>query len=242
MNPKERLAAWVATQLRATYFSAEATQINADWWTDLTGAQPAIDERRPRESTYKVAGPFAGALLSVVSFPGRIDLFLEPAPPPAGAMPTMTIGNANELLDQLLDRLPKLAGRLPTSNRIALAGNMILGVRDKLAAYEELKDLLKSVRVDPTKMQELGYRINWPVKLSGREINRLTSWASARIRISMLGDQPTQFDEQHYVQFDFDVNTMPSIDTRLSPDDTTKLFGQFGDLLRQNMSEGEVLS
>jgi hypothetical protein len=190
MNTQNRLAAWLAGQIRATIFVAEPVQVDAEWWTSLTAAQPAVDERRPREGMYKVSGPFAGALLSIVSFAGRIDLLLDPAPSASGTIPVVTAGNGNELLQMFLDRLVPFAERVPEAIRIALAGTMLRETADRRSAYIELKSLLRSVVVDPDRMQELGYRINWPLKLLDNiDVNRITSWASTVVRMSAMSPE-----------------------------------------------------
>jgi hypothetical protein len=132
--------------------------------------------------------------------------------------------------------------------RIALGGALLLAAEDRIRVYEVMRGLLKSVSVDPARMRDLTYQVNWPVdSVQGVPLNRLTTWAAIVFRgVMSLATEPAAGQnallfERHYVQFTFDMNTTAEIRRELSSEESAGLFTELFRLTRENMSQGELL-
>jgi hypothetical protein len=61
--------------------------------------------------------------------------------------------------------------------------------KDRMESYVALKDLLRSVRVDPESMREIVFRVNWPTAsevVKGLRLNRITNWSAIQLNLLML--------------------------------------------------------
>ncbi|WP_024509695.1 hypothetical protein [Bradyrhizobium sp. ARR65] len=246
-------AKWEAQALRATFFPTEATAVAAEWWQEFTGSQPDNENRQPKDAIVVVSGAFEGAFLSISSGIGRVDVVFQPLLPnqinplDGQTLPTVSVGPAEALFDKLFSRLRAVSERLKLVNRVALAGTLLKPVTSRDEAYEELKVLLKSVSVNPARMRDLIYRVNWPTQdTAGRVVNRMGAWGSMTARVSAqgLGEAPTGsaiLSENHYVSFEFDFNTAPDPEVRFTPEEVTSEFQFLRGLLEENLKQGEVI-
>lgn len=194
----------------------------------------------------RFAGPFAGTHLVVQNTPVRIDFTIQPIPPAATGVPSFLAGNAEELITLLEGKVPQVCEIVGSARRIALAGALFLEAEGRTHAYELLKGLLKSVAVNPQRMRDLTYAVNWPVvSAGGFELNRLTTWSAAFIRgvtADASGGQNAVLFEREYTQFGFDMSTSPEIDHDFPPEEAAGLFVELFKLVRENMSEGEMIA
>lgn len=245
-------AVWEAQLLRVTFFPVHPVSLTSDWWSEFTGSDPESVTSLPKEQVTQVAGPFDDAHLSIISAPGRIDVLLQPPQPvsiTAGAVsiavPQHTLKDALALLSIVSSKISALAERMPLVQRLALGGIFLKEATSIEDSYLELKKLLKSVTVQPEKMRELIYRVNWPVSIDSKGFNRLGIWASLRVKVRAMGagvgDEIPLIDKS-YVSFEFDINTAPGPLIQFEPSDVRATFPKLAALLKENLEQGEVPS
>lgn len=174
-----------------------------------------------------------------------MDFFVQAGPPSPGALPAIAAGDAKQLNEWLLEHIPSLLHHVPKLTRFAFAGTLLQEVKSVDAALRVLAGRLKSVSVDE-RMRDLSFRVNWPVKMeAGLAINRLTTWSTVGVTFAAVMG-PSAPDAvlalNHYVQLEFDNNTMPARDVSLSPKDAVEAFRFCVKLAAENMAEGEIVS
>jgi hypothetical protein len=238
-------AKWDANNLRFTFFPTGPVRATPDWWLSITGAPPDAENVLPREQVVSVSGTYKGVQLTMSSSPGRVDFVIQPLVPQPGRLGSPVAGDAEELLEVLEEVVAALADRVPTSNRLALGGNLFRPSSSKEETYALLRETLKSVAVNPEKMSDLNYRVNWPVEVDSRGYNRLGTWSSILAKafaVAPDGTAQVGFSEAHYLSFEFDINTVPMAGVEIPSNDTAKVYRVMADLVRQNMERGEVPS
>ena len=245
-------ANWEAQTLRITLFPTETTAVSSEWWAEFSGTQPDNENRQPKDAIVVVTGTFEGKFLSIGSGVGRIDVVFQPliamqhvVPFSGQPLPQVTVGPADKLLDLMFSRIGPLCARAKAVERIALGGVFFRHVASKEAAYEELKRLLKSVAVQPERMRDLIYRVNWPIRdTAGRLVNRIGAWSAmtALIRAHVLTQDPAILSEDNYVTFECDINTAPENHVRFGPEDTRSELEFLRGALEENLRLGEVLT
>jgi hypothetical protein len=243
---KTKKLSWDAQHLRVSFFVGKPVQFTDESWTRITGVPPEVREVRSAIGSDRYAGAFAGAQLVVQNTPLRIDFTIQPVPPVATGVPSFLAGNAEELISLLESKVSLMCEIVGSANRIALAGVQFLEAKDRTNAYELLQNLLKSVSVDPQRMRDLSYGVNWPVvSAGGFELNRLTTWNAAFIRAlttDTSGGQNAVLFEREYVQLSFDMSTAADINHEFPSEEAACLFAELFQLVRENMSGGEILS
>jgi hypothetical protein len=114
-----------------------------------------------------------------------------------------------------------------------------------------LKDLLKSVQVDPKKTRDLHFRVNWALdsKIAGRKVNRLTTWAAMRFTTTLVqvtGDQVgvvgASPDHIYTVRLECDHNTDGADKTPFDQAKIVPVYKELVGLIRENAEKGEVVS
>jgi hypothetical protein len=253
MHQKQALP-WEVQQLRVSFFKTTAAQLTEREWAAVTGAQSELHEVRGVAGLERFVGPFAGAQLTAHNTIVRLDFMVDPRPSagvPGGVpviVPNYLAGKAEDLLSALETKIPLMCDLVPAANRIALAGMLLCPADDHVQAYRILSDLLRSVSVDPERMRDLSYGINWHTKsTAGVPINRITNWSGVVVRgvMSSLPEvqgtpQSAVVFERNYVQFVFDINSGQEIARELSPVETKAIFAELFRFARENMSDGEI--
>ena len=244
-------AIWEAQILRATFFPVESTAVSSDWWVDFTGGQPDSESKQPKEAIVVVNGAFSGRLLSISSGAGRVDVVYQPLLPSqiqvsgAARVPTVTMGPAQPLLDELCSRIEPLCSRLRSVHRLALGGVFLKAAGSTEQAYEQLKGMLKSLSVDPHRMRDLVYRVNWPVKdAQDHEINRIGVWSSVLAKVTGFtfgATSASTLSEDTFVNFEFDINTAPDAGVQFTSKAIRSELSFLRELLDENLERGEVL-
>lgn len=237
-------APWEMHLLRISVFAPTQPNNLRAIWDALTSEPPESEEKRAREGIARMSGGVAGALLILTSSPGRLDLHLEPAPGVAGT-PQWLAGKADDLISLVEERLPAFCQYTPLATRLAVAGTVWRAVRDTREAYVELASLLRSVTVDPDRMSDLLFRVNWPLSLAdGTKVNRITAWAAVSVRglrVSLLGGAEAAIPDSSYAQLEFDINTVPLPETSFTCARSSEVFAELIALGRENLTKGEVL-
>ena len=132
--------------------------------------------------------------------------------------------------------------------RVAFSCVLLTLVEDKLAAYQLLKKLLRSVDVDATEMRELIFRVNWPVKsgvVSGLGLNRITNWSSIKLQNVLLqvgsGSPSISPGERKrdFVRLELDHNTDEARTEPFEPTQLVPIYRELVELAIENAAKGE---
>ncbi len=225
---------WEASQLQVVVFLRKAV-LPADIFRAITGEAPDAQEDRPKEGVRVQKGPFLRGSLQVVLNPIRIDVVLSPVLGPEillGAA-SQTLGDFATTLDDFATEIRKwLPGCGLPASRLALVAKALAPADSIIAAYQILKDNLTSVIVEPGKMQDLMFRVNWRAEsayMPERYLNRLTTWAAitAKTQAGPAGALPTvQVEERHYAYREIDVNTPAEHSEELPSDQLARIFDE----------------
>jgi hypothetical protein len=132
---------------------------------------------------------------------------------------------------------------------VAFGATLLRQVATVETGYAELGSLLMSLKMDPVRMRDLLYRVNWPREsgvVTGLTINRLTTWALvvlARKLLSMTGADLTVAQQQdllHAVRLEVDHNTPGDRTDPFDPSQTIAIYKELVDLAVENASKGEL--
>lgn len=236
---------WEASQLQAVVFLRKAVS-PADIFSAITGEAPDTQEDRPKEGVRVQTGPFLRGSLQVVLNPIRIDVILSPV-----LGPEILLGGASQTLGEFATTLENFASAirkwlpgcgLPAS-RLALVAKALAPADSTTAAYQILKDSLTSVIVEPGKMQDLMFRVNWRAESAYVPyLNRLTTWApiTAKTQAGPAGSLPTvQVEERHYAYREIDVNTPAEHSEELPSDQLVPIFDELLEVVLSTAKSGE---
>jgi hypothetical protein len=244
---------WQAQALRLTLFLSAPLELGvaATFWQTAVGADPEIDDNRPRESIRRQAGPFEDWYLETLIAPARVDWVLAPKvdDPQSGAQPYF------ESLDKAMGAFTAAGRRWlaigsPSIHRLAVGAVLLMPVANTKAAYQKLDDMLAVVRVDPDHSLDFFYQINWPrASRAVREVtlNRLTRWTAIGIRsLNLQVDdnqasiQPAPSDGRHYCRLECDHSTQAWQTEPFASIDLDELFQELCEMVQENAKHGEV--
>jgi len=251
--PKRDLGiGWSAQFVRLTVFPLSPQDLDSLSFESITGTPPDSQENRLKELLRLEVGPFANGKLEVRVSPLRADVLYTPKLPEVG--PPLDIsafqleGTFPEQLVTFTDAVtPCLT--LPTQlSRIALGTKMVAFSEDHVSAYEILRKCLRSVSVDPERMRDLTYRVNWRVdcQLPGVPyMNRLTTWNafhSTLVASSAAASERQLIQERYAAQLELDINTPRENSADISVDTRVLALKRMLDLAMENLRFGEVIS
>jgi len=129
--------------------------------------------------------------------------------------------------------------------RIAISGTALAEADTGESVYEILKKNLRSVEVEPAKMHDLLYRVNWraqTTRVTEGYFNRLTTWSAIRIRLraTTTTDGPeVLLEDRHFAQLEFDVNTPAERAEPLPSSELAPIFADMTSLALENARSGE---
>jgi hypothetical protein len=236
---------WEARQLQAVVFLRKATTAT-DIFSQLVGAAPEIQQERPKEATRVESGPFSGGLLQVTVSPIRVDIVLSPIVGPDALLgSSQTLGEFYAELNNFASIIRKwLPGCGLPALRLALVAQAFAPADSPTSAYEILKDNLTSVTVQPGKMRDLWFRVNWPFRSDLTEekyLNRLTTWAS--VTISTRGGTPggpiMTMVEKYYAYREIDVNSPAEHSDELPAEQMVPIFDEICRVILATAETGE---
>jgi hypothetical protein len=208
---------WLAEHVRVSLFSNAAVQIVEDDWRAVTKKKEA-DARQAIPGGHLFGGVIEPGLLNFSAAYNRIDMIL--GSPPLTELPAepqfISVGRWEQARDTIL----ALAHSWIEKNkfpvvRLAFGAVLVCPASDRKNAYETLKGLIPTVKVDADRMHELSYRVNWPTTSEARPkliINRITNWsviAVAYTNVQVPGSPvgPTSIPQLHGVRLEIDNNT-----------------------------------
>jgi hypothetical protein len=241
---------WETLQLQAVVFLARAAAAT-EMYNALTGR--SADSQENRQGMRIESGAHGGGVLQVSMSPIRVDILLgaRPEPPPMTqqgvpvAMPPITLRE----FDTPLSNFAKMVGSwLPIANlpifRLALVAKALAPAQSRIEAYEILRNNLTSVNVDPDRMEDLSFRVNWKLPtttVSQGYLNRLTTWSAIVFRMTagLPGTPQVIVSEQHYAQREIDVNTPAQNTEELPRDALATIFDELFRTVAETASTGE---
>jgi hypothetical protein len=183
----------------------------------------------------------------------RFDVILTVADTvDSGEVQVPSVGSYNETFTSFFESTSKWIGEAnPPTIRVAFGGLLTFRTASREEAYAHLRDLLKSVRVDPENMRDFEYRVNWPSKSKVQQdlvLNRLTSWSALlftrRLLLDVTGSNVQQGGETGHVdavRLEFDHNTDEANKAVFEQRNLIPIYWELVELARQNAAEGEVL-
>jgi hypothetical protein len=243
---------WGANLVRLSLFCSENTMASDATWEMLTGQKEA-ENRTAVPGGRSFIGSAAGGVLTLNHAGPRLDLILqaagtdtpEPEIPIIGSWPDVRAAFTKMAILLMNSDHPPVI-------RMAVGGVLLRKAQSVDQSYEMLRDLLKSVRVDPKKTRDLHYRVNWAIdgdNIVGLRVNRLTTWASMRFNTAVMqitGDKVnvtgTAARDLFAVRLELDHNTDQQNQDPFAQDKLAPIYERLMDLIDENAQKGEVLS
>ena len=233
-------------------FRAEQLPISDADWNSLTGEAEA-PIRHTTAGLRRLSGKVFGGALTIGSAGNRVDVVLGPDESAIDAKDDWAlpvVGLWEEVRKQFVEAtIPWLQSRPNRFSRVAFGATLLRRVATVEAGYAELRSLLISLNIDPARMRDLLYRVNWPREsgvVTGLTINRMTTWAVlglARKLLSMTGSDLTVAQPQdllHAVRLEVDHNTLADRTDPFDPPQTIAIYNELVDLAVENASKGEL--
>lgn len=242
---------WQVELLRLTLISSEPVALAESDWTAITGEAEAAT-RQNVTGGKRYAGAFAGGQLTLAGVGQRVDLVLNwQQPPQLTEVPQQSLPSIGTW-DQIRDRFTNATEKWLTAIkfpviRLAFGAVLLSETGGLVQSYQVLQELLKSVAVDPERMRDFVFRVNWPTESSvskGLRINQLTNWSPIQLQtlLLQLGDAQPNTASGPYafaVRLEIDHNT--DQENRM-PFDSGVLVPIYKELIAkavQNASSGE---
>lgn len=238
------MSSWNAQLLRLTLF-VSAPVDGSGLWQAVVGAEPEVDEHRPREGVRRQAGQVGDALLEMVMVANRLDWMMGPIPGPDSHLGDPR--TAVEVLDKLL--LPWLSRVDLAVPRIAFGLIAVSPTPDRHASYARLQELVPSVRYDAEQTREVIYHVNRPVQsesVPDLELNRITTWGALRSGIGSLaisgGNLITTSiaEPRFFARCECDNNTPAERTDIFTPEQVQAIYRELRDLAMSNLERGEL--
>lgn len=243
---------WGVNTIRLSIFCNEDTKASDLTWKMLTG-QDEAESRTSIPGGRSFSGTAAGGLLTLAHSGPRLDLILQGA---SAATPDPEIPTLGPLPD-VRATFKKMVVLLLNSDtppviRMAVGGVLLAKANSLEHSYEMLRDLLKSVKVDPKKTRDMHYRVNWAIdgdSIVGFRVNRLTTWASMRFNTAVMqitGDKinvaGAAAEDLFAARLEVDHNTDQQNHEPFAKDKLVPIYEHLMDLIDENAQKGEVLS
>jgi hypothetical protein len=239
---------WGAESLRVSLFSNAQTRITDEDWQAVT-AQTENYTRQSIAGGYIYSGKFEQSQLNLSGVNKRIDFVQSTILPatPTGEFSLPTLGSWESTRERFLSFTSSWIknSKLPFV-RVAFGAVLLCPAQDRTASYEILKTLLSSVSVDPEKMRELLYRVNWPSEskvIHGLMINRITNWSALELFLASmeLGPSPaaSASSQAHAVRLEVDHNTDAARSEPFSQDQVLSIYNELVSAAVENTTNGE---
>ncbi|WP_281808262.1 hypothetical protein [Xanthobacter flavus] len=235
-------------QLRLTLLGVGLGSSVGDIWPAVFPDTPDFDEQRPRDGTRRrgVELPIGG-ILELLEAPGRKDIFRRPA---ASSTAGDLFSSDNPLF---IDELPKFTDMsksiinsdLHGYSRLAVGAGIFIPAESVEQAYEALSEITSSLNVDPKRMREVIYKVNWAVtsnKAPDGIINRITGFNIPTIiaaQLSSSGEATQLPGREVFVHIDIDINTSQGNAKEIEKSEALAIYNELVDLLCENAEKGE---
>lgn len=240
---------WSVQVARLTLFLRDPYSVSDKDWLAITG-QDEAETRQAMPGGKRLSGRVPNGALQVSASGHRFDVVLSAVElEDAEQLTIASVGALDETLKSFFDTTCKWIDETrPTVVRAAFGTVLMFKTENRNAAYEHLKGLLRSLDVQPEKMRDLLYRVNWRRTSSvqqGLIINRLTTWSAVRIvrKLIQIGDEiatGSGGDEIHAVRLEMDHNTDDANRTPFDPQKVIPIYAELVELARENAAEGEM--
>ncbi|MGH6925482.1 MAG: hypothetical protein ACRED5_17280 [Propylenella sp.] len=240
---------WGVQVVRLTLFLRDPHSVSDKDWLIITGQEEA-ETRQAIPGGKRLSGRIPNGTLQLSAAGQRFDVVLSAVEIQADeqlAIPS--VGALDETLKTFFETTRKwIDENEPNVVRAAFGTVLTCRTETRDAAYQHLKGLLKSLDVQPEKMRDLLYRVNWRVTSSvqaGLIINRLTTWSALRMirRLIQIGGEiatGSGGDEVYAVRLEVDHNTDDANRTPFDPQKVIPIYSELIELARENAATGEV--
>lgn len=246
---------WGVQFARLSLFLSEPYAISDKDWAVLTGQEEA-ETRQVVTGGKRLSGPVAiGGIMHMSTTVSRFDVILAAADPEAGEeVKVPSVGPYEETFASFFESTRKWIEHVnPPTVRVAFGAGLTCKTANREEAYDHLRGLLKSLKVDPKNMRDLEYRVNWPGKSKIKQdlvVNRITTWSSLRFIRQLVqiggapagGGDPGRIDAGYVdaVRLEMDHNTDEAWKAPFDQGTLIAIYWELVDLARQNAAEGEV--
>lgn len=240
---------WGVQVARLTLFLRDPYSVSDKDWLTITG-QDEAETRQVIPGGKRLSGRVPNGALQVAAAGHRFDVVLSAVELEENEeLFIPSVGTLDETLKTFVESTCKWIDQTkPLVVRAAFGAVLTYKTETRDGAYQHLKGLLKSVDVQPEKMRDLLYRVNWKCTSRVQEgliINRLTTWSALRIvrKLIEIGDEiatESGGEEIHAVRLEVDHNTDDANRTPFDPDKMMPIYSELVDLGRENAAEGEV--
>lgn len=241
---------WRVELIRLTLFLDETHNISDKDWSIITG-QDEAETRQAVPGGKRLSGTVPNGALQMSMVGSRFDVVLTARILEEAEEFTLpSVGTLEETFKTFFESTSNWIGKTgPSVIRIAFGSVLTCQTESPEVSYTQLKGVLKSLNVDPKKMRDIHYRVNWPRSSTveqGLNINRLTTWSSLRLVRKLLQidaggvSSDASGDEVYGVRLEADNNTE---ETRKTPFDRANLIPIYSELMglaRENAAKGEV--
>jgi hypothetical protein len=240
---------WAVQQLRVSLFSSAAVHLTeARHWKLLTG-QDEAENRLTIPGGKQYIGKFLSGVLNLAFSVQRCDI-IAIAQMTDPTKPTLPIfGPLSEVLDKFLVGVCPFVEtfEFPVV-RLAFGGTLLAAAKSKEDAYIQLGECIQSVRIDPARMRDFMYRVNWPQQSSivkSLELNRLTAWDSISIGRNLLqvtGTELTTGLAEELLpasRLEVDMNTSQGQKEPFRPGTVVPILEELVSMARENAKAGE---
>jgi hypothetical protein len=249
--PDAQALNWQVENLRLTAFPSPSTpfDLQANWWTDLTGEQPENTEHRARQGILKQEGWYQDNLLVLLNQPDRVNwLFAAPEVDEETILPI--IGPFDDLLNifqPLMLRWFEL-DTCPPLSRLAFGAVLLFPVDTRQLGYQQLDRLLPYVDLSAEGISDFAYQINRPrdanTQIENLRINRLSKWRVFRLRQHFLTghniERVLPAQEVFACRLELDINTHQDFSGELPPEQLSEVFDELVNLGREIARDGDV--
>lgn len=244
---------WLVESLRLSLFSRVAVEVTEADWQVLTGQNMAAS-RHAIAGGYVFSGRHRESQLSLSGTGTRADIVMSTpqlsestAPPSLPCFGRWT--DVRDIFVQLTENW-KVGERFPVV-RMAFGGVLLSRCENRASAYDHLQSLLRSVKIDSTRMRDLVFRVNWPLQSQaapGVTINRLTTWSALQFSISQFaleaggtGAVSPIAHPMFAVRLELDHNTDANRREPFTAEQVGKLYSELVGLASSNALDGEVI-
>ncbi len=242
---------WGVQLARLTLFSSEQLTVSDKDWQAITGQEEA-ETRQTIPGGRSLSGKVLNGQLNVVATGMRADVVLsaiEIDDTQERSLPV--IGSIDDVLTAFFASTNKWVTEMRHPIvRVAFGTVLLFKTGDREQAYQRLAELLLCVKVDPKRMHDLQYRVNWirDSKIEkGLLINRLTTWSAMRIfrRFVQFSESDiTKADEGEEliaVRLEIDNNTDGARKAPFDQAQVVPIYSELIELARENAAKGEVV-
>lgn len=238
---------WFSESLRITTFTRQPLSLDQsiDWWEQVVGEPPEMDQRQPKEQLRQQQGPFKnGKLILQIKLPDRIDWFYGEGPD-SGPDMLPHLGPYPKAKEELRELILPWVTTAPPIKRFAFGAILIRKFDNAANALKFINDeCLPELELSYDHVSEFAFHINRYrlTNLGGQtdfHINRISKWSLLRALFQkaqfsgkeLIHDEPINF---HGTRLELDINTNPENMEELPGEEALNLLISYGDEIITN--------